>query len=327
MYHAITDVPGILVGHTTNRDGGTGCTVVLCVEGATGGVDVRGAAPGTRETDLLRPGNLVQQVHGILLSGGSAFGLDAAGGVMRYLEEQGIGYQARVARVPIVPGAILFDLAVGSAQARPTAADGYAACQHAKDGELEEGSVGAGTGCSVGKALGMERAVKGGIGTASRALAGGVYVGAIVAVNAFGDVVDPASGQVVAGPRHIEGGGFLRTTDILTLGRERVLGVSPDPIPTNTTIGVVATNAKLSKEQVNRLAQMAHDGLSWAVRPAHTMGDGDLLFGLATGEVESEHTLTVLGTAAAECVAEAILRGIRKAAGLHGVPAVAELGA
>lgn len=325
MYDAITDVAGIRVGHVTNRVGGTGCTVVLCPGGAVGGVDVRGAAPGTRETDLLRPGNLVQQVHGILLSGGSAFGLDAAAGVMRYLEEQGVGYETRVAKVPIVPAAILFDLAVGDAAARPGADDGYRACQLATAGNVEEGTVGAGTGCTVGKSLGMERAVKGGIGTASRALSGGIYVGAIMAVNAFGDVVDPASGQTVAGPRHIEGRGFFRTADVLTLGRERVLGVSPDPIPTNTTIGVVATNARLSKEQVNRLAQMAHDGLSWAVRPAHTMGDGDLIFGLATGELATDHTLTVLGTAAAECVAEAIVRGIRKASGLHGIPAVAEL--
>ncbi|MCX6023164.1 MAG: P1 family peptidase, partial [Chloroflexi bacterium] len=258
-------------------------------------------------------------------AGGSAFGLDAAGGVMRYLEEQGIGYETRVAKVPIVPAAILFDLALGSPTARPVAEDAYRACQNATVGDLEEGTVGAGTGCSVGKALGMDRATKGGIGTASRALAGGVIVGAIVAVNAFGDVIDPRTGQVVAGPRHAEGGGFLRTTDILTLGRERVLGVSPDAIPTNTTIGVVATNAKLNKEQVNRLAMMAHDGLSWAVRPAHTMGDGDLVFGLATGEVETDTSLTVIGTAAAECMAEAILRGVRLATGLHGVPALSEL--
>ncbi|MBI4498588.1 MAG: P1 family peptidase [Chloroflexi bacterium] len=322
---AITDVPGLLVGHWTDLEAVTGCTVVLSLQGAVGGVDVRGAAPGTRETDLLRPANLVQQVHAILLSGGSAFGLDAASGVMRYLEERNIGFPTRVARVPIVPAAILFDLAIGSATVRPDAAAGYQACLVAAAGAVAEGSVGAGAGATVGKALGMEHATKGGIGTASRVLSDGVVVGALVAVNAFGDVVDPRSGQVVAGPRHTEGRGFVRTTDILTLGRDRALAVSQETIPTNTTIGVVATNARLSKEQVNRLAQMAHDGLSWAVRPAHTMGDGDLIFALATGEVATDQSLTVLGTAAAEAVAEAILRGVTRARSLGGVPAVDDL--
>lgn len=328
MYNAITDVPGIKVGHYTDLESVTGCTVVLCEAGAVGGVDVRGSAPGTRETDLLRPMNLVQEVHAVLLSGGSAFGLDAAGGVMRYLEERGVGFDTRVAKVPIVPAAILFDLGVGRADVRPGAEEGYQACLAATQGPVSEGSVGAGTGATVGKAMGLGRATKGGLGTASQAIpaeAPGtrIMVGALVAVNAFGDVVDPKNGEVLAGPRREDDQGFLNTVELLLQGqalraREGALR--------NTTIGVVATNARLTKEQVNKLAQMAHDGLARAIRPSHTMGDGDTVFALATGkEGEPYRDLTILGAAAAEVMAEAVVRAITQARSLAGIPAARDI--
>lgn len=320
LHNAITDVPGIRVGHWTDREAATGCTVVLCEGGAVGGVDVRGSAPGTRETDLLRPMNLVQHVHAVLLSGGSAFGLDAASGVMHYLEERGVGFETRVARIPIVPAAILFDLGIGDAQVRPSAQEGYAACLAASEGPLTEGTVGAGTGATVGKARGQEWATKGGLGTASVPAGGDLLVGAIVAVNAFGEVVDPETGAIIAGPRSAEGG-FLFTLDLL---RQRA-ALQP-ALPTNTTIGVVATNARLTKEQANKMAQMAHDGLARAVRPAHTMGDGDVLFALATGTAEQEPVnVTALGAAAAEAVARAIVRAVLQAEGICGIPAAREL--
>jgi len=237
MYNAITDIPGIKVGHYTDKAAATGCTVVLCEGGAVGGVDIRGSAPGTRETDLLRPMNLVERVHAICLSGGSAFGLDAASGVMRYLEERGCGFDTSVARVPIVPAAILFDLGVGSAKVRPGAEEGYQACLAASEGGVAEGSVGAGTGATVGKVLGMEQATKSGLGTASQRLSSGTVVGALVVVNAFGDIVDPATGQVIAAPRHPAGRGFLSTSDILRSGQ----GTAPFP---STMLGVVATDAR-----------------------------------------------------------------------------------
>lgn len=317
--NALTDVPGIRVGHWTDRRAVTGCTVVLCEAGAVGGVEVRGAAPGTRETDLLRPGTLVERVHAVVLGGGSAFGLDAATGVMRYLEERGVGYEMRGARVPIVPAAILYDLGIGSAQVRPGAAEGYEACRAASSERPAEGSVGAGTGAVVGKALGMERATKGGIGTASVRLEDGTVVAALVAVNAMGEVVDADTGAVLAGPRDVEGTGFLRTLDILKQRARAAVS------PTNTTIGVVATNAVLSKEQANRLAQMADDGYARAIRPAHTMGDGDLVFVLATGEHRGEATLTLLGATAAEVVARAIGRAVLEAEGLGGIPSAREV--
>ncbi|MFN2226836.1 MAG: P1 family peptidase, partial [Anaerolineae bacterium] len=266
-HNAITDVPGIRVGHATNREAMTGCTVVLCPkDGAVGGVDQRGGSPGTRETDLLRPMHLVQRVHAVLLSGGSAFGLDAAGGVVHWLEEQGIGYDTGVARVPIVPAAILNDLKVGRADVRPDAAMGYAACQAAGEGPVAEGSVGAGTGCTVGTILGHGRASKAGLGTASVDLGGGLVVGAIVAVNAFGDVVDPRSGQILAGARVLRGEGFADT--LATMKGLVGKAISRIGSRNQTVIGVVATNARLTKEGANKVAQMAHDGLARAVRPA-----------------------------------------------------------
>ncbi|TET40066.1 MAG: peptidase S58 family protein [Dehalococcoidia bacterium] len=319
MHNSITDVPGIKVGHYTNKEAATGCTVILCEEGAVAGVDVRGSAPGTRETDPLRPMSLVGQAHAILLSGGSAFGLDAAGGVMRYLEERGYGFDVGVAKVPIVPAAILFDLRLGSSKVRPGPEEGYQACLAATNGPVAEGSVGAGTGATVGKILGPERMTKSGLGTASQRL-GNITIGAIVAVNAFGDVVDPESGEVIAGPRNIEHGGFFRTIDIMKRIKE-----SKSPIPTNTTIGVVATDALLNKEQVNKVAQMAHDGLARAIRPAHTMVDGDAIFVLSTGKGGEGEDVTIIGSIAAEVVATAIVRAVRQAEGLVGIPAAGEV--
>ncbi len=319
MHNSITDVPGIKVGHYTNKESATGCTVILCEEGAVAGVDVRGSAPGTRETDPLRPMSLVGQAHAILLSGGSAFGLDAAGGVMRYLEERGYGFDVGVAKVPIVPAAILFDLRLGSSKVRPGPEEGYQACLAASSGPVAEGSVGAGTGATVGKILGPERMTKSGLGTASQRL-GNITIGAIVAVNAFGDVVDPESGEVIAGPRNIEHGGFFRTIDIMKRIEE-----SKSPIPTNTTIGVVATDAPLNKEQVNKVAQMAHDGLARAIRPAHTMVDGDAIFVLSTGKGGEGEDVTIIGSIAAEVVAMAIVRAVRQAEGLADIPAAADV--
>ena len=316
---AITAVPGLRVGHWTNRRAATGCTVVLCEGGAVAAVDVRGGAPGTRETDVLRPGNLVDRVHAVLLSGGSAFGLDAATGVMRFLEERGVGVPTPGGPVPIVVGAVLYDLSIGRADVRPDADAGYAACQAARTGRFAQGSVGAGTGATVGKALGHARAVKGGVGTAVEGLPGGTVVGALVAVNCFGEVVDPDSGRILAGARG-EGRGFASTLDVL---RKR-----PPSLPfgaTNSTIGVVATNARLTRDQAYRLAVMAHDGLARAVRPAHTPVDGDVFFAVATGAQEQAADLIALGALAARAVERAIVRGVTEAKGLAGVPSVGDL--
>lgn len=318
MYNAITDVEGIEVGHWTDAEGATGCTVIVCREGAVGGVDVRGSAPGTRETDLLRPLNLVQQAHALLLAGGSAYGLDAASGVMRWLEERGIGFNVGVCVVPIVPSAVLFDLALGPPDARPGPEAGYAACQAASAGPVAEGCVGAGTGATVGKLLGPFFATKSGLGTGARRIAGGVTVGALVAVNAFGDVVDPATGQVIAGPRNPEGQGFLNTVERLHEDLSQTLLA----FPSNTTLAVVATDARLSKEGANKVAQMAHDGLAQAIRPVHTMFDGDIVFTLATGRrPEASTDVTVVGAVAADVLAEAVVRAVRQATSLAGCPA------
>jgi L-aminopeptidase/D-esterase-like protein len=318
MYNAITDVQGIKVGHWTDREAATGCTVILCEEGAVAGVDVRGSAPGTRETDLLNPINLVERVHAILLSGGSAFGLDAAGGVMRYLEERGYGHETMVGKVPLVPAAIIFDLPLGSAKIRPGAEQGYQACLAATGGKVAEGTVGAGTGALVGKALGAEQATKSGIGTASQRFGDDIIVGAIIAVNAVGDVIDPETGRTIAGPRRPDGSGFLDTSEIWKSGQGlRQIGVS------NTTIGVVAANARLTKPQATKVAQMAHDGLARAIRPVHTMLDGDTVFALSFGDKQAD--VTVVGLVAAEVIARAIVRAATQAEGLCGIPAVAEL--
>ena len=321
MHNAITDVPGIKVGHYTDKEAATGCTVILCPEGAMAGVDVRGSAPGTRETDSLRPMSVVGQAHAILLSGGSAFGLEAAGGVMRYLEERGYGHDVGVAKVPIVPAAILFDLRVGSAGVRPGPEEGYQACLAASSGPVAEGSVGAGTGATVGKMLGPDRMTKSGLGTASEKL-GNITIGAIVAVNAVGDVVDPETGEIIAGPRDIEHGGFFRTIDIM----KKIEG-KKSPVATNTTIGVVATDARLNKEQVNKVAQMAHDGLARAIRPAHTMVDGDAIFVLSTAKDGGAaiEDVTIIGAMAAEVVARAVVRAATQAESVAGVPAAKDV--
>lgn len=305
---AITDVRGIEVGHHTDTRRPTGCTVVLAREGAVAGVDVRGAAPGTRETDLLAPTNLVERVHAVMLSGGSAWGLDAAGGAMRWLERRGIGLAIGPGRVPIVPAAVLFDLYLGDASIRPDAQAGEAACDAASSRPPEEGNVGAGTGAIVGKIFGLEQAMKGGIGTASVRV-GGVTVGALIACNALGDVLDPGTGQVVAGARQPGSLALLDTRRALLAGvppRRLVPGA-------NTTIGVIATDAVLTKPQASRLATVGHDGLARAINPAHTMLDGDALFALATGTSGQPAEMMLLATMAAEAVALATVRAVRAA--------------
>jgi L-aminopeptidase/D-esterase-like protein len=323
MHNAITDVEGIKVGHYTDTEGITGCTVVLCEQGAVGGVDVRGSAPGTRETDLMRPVNLVQRVHAVVLTGGSAYGLDAATGVMRWLEERGIGFDVGVGVVPIVPAAVLFDLAIGDPAARPNADAGYRACQAAADGPVAEGCRGAGTGASVGKLLGPKFATKAGLGTASVKMGKGVVVGAIVAVNAFGDVVDPQGEAIIAGTRNPVGGGFADTVKRMQGGLgQTILGMA------HTTLAVVASNAYLTKEGANKVAQMAHDGLARTIRPAHTMFDGDTVFALATGKEPKRGKGCdpgVVGAAGVETLAQAIVRAVRAAESLGGVPAACDL--
>ncbi len=326
---AITDVPGIKVGHWTNRRAATGCTVVLSMAGVMGGVDVRGAAPGTRETDLLRSENLVDQVHAVMLTGGSAFGLDAAGGVMRFLEENGSGFAFGGSVVPIVPAANLFDLGIGLPR-RPDAAAGYRAAQRATSGRVAEGSVGAGTGATVAKSAGRDRILKGGIGTASEVLDTGIIAGAIVAVNAGGSIRDPQTGEVVAAPR-ADGSGFIDLDAHLRTGRawprddEEDKGEAATPGPENTTLAVVATNARLTKPQANRLATVCHDGFARTTWPAHTGGDGDAIFVLATGEVEVERPGgTALEAMATRAVERALLRGVQLATGLAGVPSASE---
>jgi L-aminopeptidase/D-esterase-like protein len=308
---AITDVAGIEVGHFTDTRRPTGCTVVIAREGAVGGVDVRGAAPGTRETDLLAPTNLVDRVHGVLLAGGSAWGLDAATGVVRWLEEQGVGLPVGPVRVPIVPGAVLFDLLVGDASIRPDAAAGYRACDQASVQAPAEGNVGAGAGAVVGKIFGMERAMKGGIGTASVTV-DGITVGALVACNAAGDVIDPDTARPIAGARTRNGRALLDSR------RALLRGEPPKPLlaGSNTTIGVIATDAIITKAQACRLATMGHDGLARSINPVHTMSDGDTLFVLGTGRADKPLGMMVLGTMAAQATAMAVARAARAAQSL-----------
>jgi L-aminopeptidase/D-esterase-like protein len=328
LKNAITDVPGILVGHAQDEAALTGCTVILCEKGAVGGVDQRGGAPGTREVDALHPMHLVNKIHGIVLAGGSAFGLEAATGVMRYLEERDVGFDTHIVRVPIVPAAILFDLGIGKSDVRPDAAMGYLACQNASSEPPAEGNFGAGTGATVGKILGVGQCMKSGIGTASVEIGAGVIVGAIVAVNAFGDIIDPSTGKIIAGarskdvgPLHIGAPGFFADTMqvMQTLIGRTILGFGSRE---NTVIGVVATNAKLDKEATNKVAQMAHDGLARTVRPAHTMLDGDTIFAISTGEHTAD--MNIVGAYAAEVFAQAILRAVRMAKPIAGIPAISE---
>jgi L-aminopeptidase/D-esterase-like protein len=287
--------------------------VVLATDGAVAGVDVRGAAPGTRETELLSPLNAVDRVHALLLAGGSAFGLDAAGGVMRWLDERGIGIPVGPARVPIVPAAILFDLWVGDASIRPDAASGYAACDAASSAPVAEGNVGAGAGASVGKLFGIERAMRGGLGSASVTV-GGITVAALVAVNAIGDVVDPASGAPIAGARSADG---LRLQGTMA---SMLRGELPAPMQPGsaTTLGIVATDAVLTKAQAGKVAQMAHDGFARSINPVHTMTDGDTIFALATGASGQAANVSLLGALGAEVIATAVVRAVRAATGLSG---------
>lgn len=314
----LTAVAGIQVGHHTLAERPTGCTVIVTEAGATAGVDVRGAAPATRETDLLDPANLVQQVHAIVLSGGSAFGLDSASGVMRYLEERKIGFAFGSAHVPIVPAASLFDLGVGNPMIRPTADCGYQAAKAASTLPVSEGSIGAGAGATVGKAMGIQRAMKAGVGSASMTLPGGLTVAALVVVNAFGDVINPATGQIVAGVRAEDGRSFADARKLLRAGAVRFASG-------NTTLGVVATNARLTKAEAMRVAQMAHDGYARAIVPSHTPVDGDTIFTLATGRRSETADVGVVGALAADVMADAIVRSVTRATGMAGIPALGDL--
>jgi L-aminopeptidase/D-esterase-like protein len=317
LYRNVTDVPGIFLGHVSDYEALTGCTVVLCSEGAIGGVDVRGVSPGTRETDLLRPGRRVEFVHGVVLAGGSAFGLDAAGGVAGYLERQGYGYDTGIARVPIIPAAVIFDLHIGNKDVRPNAKMGYDACLAAIVGKQAEGCVGAGTGATVGNLLGPGSATKGGLGSWSLQQ-GDLILGAVVVVNALGDVVNPTTGVIVAGLRDPQSGSLLNTRELMSRGE--VGRVFPG---TNTVLGVVATNACLTKEQVNRVASLACLGLARTISPTHTGYDGDTMFALSRGSVQASPDQ--VGILAAECVARAVLRAMQEAWSLGGVPAARDL--
>ena len=320
---SITDVPGIEVGNAQNAEALTGCTVVLMRKGAVAGADVRGGAPGTRETDLLNPINLVDKAHAILLAGGSAFGLDAASGVMRYLEERGIGFNTGTVKVPIVPAAIIFDLNLGSSRIRPDAEMGYQACAAATKNPPAEGNAGAGTGASVGKLFGMSLAMKSGLGSAS-VKAGGTVVGALVAVNAIGDILDPKTGAIVAGlrsgrvgPVRVGRGDYFADT-FESMKKPLGSGILGLATRANTVVGVVATNAKLTKAQATKVAQMAQDGVARAVRPAHTMLDGDTIFALSTGN--KNVNVTIVGSLAAQAIADAIVRAVKMAEGAGGLP-------
>jgi len=323
MNPSITDVLGIKVGHAQNDDALTGCTVIICEKGATGGIDQRGGAPGTRETDLMRPMHLVDKVHAILLAGGSAFGLDAATGVMKYLEERKIGFNTGVAYVPIVAGAVIFDLAIGNSNIRPDATMGYKACQNASSLPPQQGNAGAGSGATVGKILGMEYATKSGIGTFSIRI-GNLVVGAIMVVNALGDVVEPDTGKIIAGVWQRDDKQKRYFADTLRImqsmqGQDALKFASTE----NTVIGVVATNARLNKEQANKVAQMAQDGIALAVRPAHTMLDGDTIFALATNRVKAD--VNIVGAFAAQAVANAIVTAVRSSQPVAGLPAANSL--
>ena len=314
------DVPGVAVGHWTNAEAATGCTVLICGDGAVGGVAVRGGSPGTVETDLLDPMRRVDRVHGLLLSGGSAFGLAATAGVRQWLEERGIGFETRHGYVPIVPGAILYDLGVGDAGVRPDASAGYAACDAATADGFVSGSMGAGTGATVAKALGIDGAIKGGIGSASCVLEDGVRVAAVVAVNAWGGVYDHRDGSLVAGPRAANGS-MMYPVEVTLVGD----GSDTETTMVNTTIGAVITDTRLDKAQANFVASTAHDGLALAIRPCHTPHDGDTMFCIATGASEVPLDLTKLVVAAVQVTALAVLDAVQSATSLAGVPAVADL--
>jgi len=314
--NTLTAVPGIAVGHYTLPERATGCTVIIVERGATAGVDVRGAAPATSETDLLTPEKMVQAIYGISLSGGSTFGLEARGGVLKYLEEKNVGLPYGGMRIPIVPAASIFDLPVGDARIRPGADCGYRAASAASTNPVQEGSVGAGAGATLGKYLGMSRAMKSGVGSAATTTADGTIIAALVVANPLGDIVDPATGKIVAGVRKAQGGGF---EDVRTLMRTGAARPTPGG---NTTLGVIATNAALSKAQASHLAQLAGDGIVRAVWPIHTVADGDTVFALATGTKTGEPDMLVLGALAADVMATAVVRAATQATSLPNLPAV-----
>ena len=321
MKNALTDVDGFLVGHAQDLKAATGCTVILCPPGTVGGMDIRGSAAGTRQTDSLHSFHWVDEVHAVLLSGGSAFGLDASGGVMKFLEEKSIGYQTSAAKIPIVPAAIIYDLSLGDGRVRPDKEMGYQACLNSHAGEIAEGSVGVGAGASVGKLLGINWATKGGVGTASRATTGGVIVAALVAVNAFGDVIEPESRKILAGARDpAHPGRFINSAAMIKEG------VSPPRRESdiqNTTLGVVATNAKLTKRQAIKVAQMAQSGLARTIAPIHSTVDGDLIFALSAGDLSAD--VNTIGLIAEEVVETAVLRAVQTADGLGLLPAYRDL--
>ena len=314
----ITDIPAIRLGNAQNFTAATGCTVILCPAGATAGVDVRGGAPGTRETDLLKPENLVEKIHGLVLAGGSAFGLDAAGGVMRYLEEKGFGFDVGVARVPIVPAAVLFDLPCGDARVRPDQAMGYQACLNSEREVFAIGSLGAGTGATIGKVFGMEKAMKGGLG-AHCVKIGELIVGALVAVNCLGDVIDPATGRIVAGAFQPEPFRFLDSEAGLLQQCEQ----TGNRFTGNTTIGAIITNANLTKAQATKVSSMAHDGYARTMRPAHTLLDGDTIFTLSVGGVAAD--VSAVGAMATKVMEQAVLAAVRSAVSLAGFPSCQDI--
>lgn len=313
-----TDIEGIKVGNYTHKEGATGCTVVICEKGATAGVDVRGGSPGTRETDLLNPQNLVDKIHAVVLSGGSAFGLDAASGVMKYLEERDIGFDVQVTKVPIVCSAVLFDLVVGDYKIRPNMEMGYKACLNATNKECPNGNIGAGTGATVGKFLGLDRAMKGGLGSYAIQVEK-LKVGALVAVNALGDIVDSETGEVLAG--------------LLDEDKKRIIGTESEMVKAygqrknvfsgNTTIGLIVTNGSLTKSEANKLASMAHNGYGRAIRPAHSIFDGDTIFTMATGQVNAD--INVIGFLAAKAMEKAIVKAVKSADSAYGIKSYREL--
>lgn len=306
------DISGIKIGHAEDIDGVTGCTVVLCEEGASGGVAVRGGAPGTRETDLLNPMEMVQYIHGVILSGGSAFGLDAAGGVMDYLEGKGIGFDVGVTKVPIVCGAVIFDLAIGNHKIRPDKTMGYKACINSETTTLDlQGNVGAGYGATVGKILGPNNAMKGGLGSAAFQV-GDLQVGAIVAVNALGDIIDPENNIIIAGALNEEKSKFLNTEELMLKEYDKKI----NRFSGNTTIGIIATNAKLTKGEANKVASMAHNGFGRTIRPAHTMFDGDTIFTMATNKVQGD--VNVVGFLATRAMEQAIINAIKNCESANG---------
>lgn len=318
MLNAITDVPGIRIGHASDYEGYTGCTVVLCESGAVCGIDVRGSAAGTRQVDALSLGHIVERVHAVLLCGGSSFGLDAAAGVVKYLEERGVGFDVGLARIPIAPTAVIFDLFFGNPKARPTPEMGYEACLKARK-VVEEGSVGAGTGATVGKLFDTARAMKGGIGTSSIVMPDGLIVAALVVVNAFGDIIDNVTGQIIVGARAFEESfDFADTTESLKKGMvKKQFGI------VNTTLAVTATNARFNKREITKIAQIAQGGLIKTIRPVHTTFDGDLVFSISIGEHEAD--INRCGVLSEFVVAEAIKRAVKKADGFGILPAFKDI--